>query len=380
MQTSRGAVRCRCALVLAFVALISMRVTAQDDVLAKARQAATSGHRADALHILEERLATTPRDVDARLLYGLVLSWEGRYDDARPVLQEVLAQAPGYADARVALMNVEYWSGRSSEARELADEILVTDPGNAQARVVRERLTLRPWEAGASYSVDSFDDGSDPWHEATISLTRKTRVGSLIVRGSRAERFGEEDQLGEVDFYPRFRPGTYAYISAGVTPGPVLYPQYRLAFDLYQSLGRGFEASGGARYLDFDNPATIYAATLSKYIGNWMFTGKLYYVPGSGDLDATSASTSGHGGFRRYFGSDGTSFVGVAYSHGFNVEEVRNIVDLATLHADTIRGEFDRRLHAPLRIYGSASVSRQERAARPTLRQFNVTGGFLVLF
>ena len=49
----------------------------------------------DALHILEERLAAAPRDVDARLLYGLVLSWEGRYDDARPVLQQVLSQAPG---------------------------------------------------------------------------------------------------------------------------------------------------------------------------------------------------------------------------------------------------------------------------------------------
>jgi YaiO family outer membrane protein len=376
MQNSRGAVQCRCALVLAFVVLICVRATAQDDVLAKARQAATSGHRADALHILEDRLAAAPRDVDARLLYGLVLSWEGRYDDARPVLQEVLAQAPGYADARVALMNVEYWSGRSSEARELADEILVSDPGNTQARVVRERLALRPWEAGASYSVDSFDDGTDPWREATISLTRKTRVGSLILRGSRAERFGEEDQLGEVDFYPRFRPGTYAYLSAGVTPGPVLYPRYRLAFDLYQSLGRGFEVSGGARYLDFESPATIYVATLSKYIGNWMFTGKLYHVPGSGDLD----STFGQGGFRRYFGGDGTSYVGVTYSHGFSVEEVRNVVDLATLHADTIRGEFDRRLHAPLRLYGSASVSRQERAIRPTLRQINVTGGLLVLF
>jgi YaiO family outer membrane protein len=376
MPTSRGAVQCRCALVLAFVLLSCTRAAAQDDVLAKARQAATSGHRADALQILEERLAVAPRDVDARLLYGLVLSWEGRYDDARPVLQQVLAQAPGYADARVALMNVEYWSGRSSAARELADEILVTDPGNAQARVVRERLTLRRWEAGASYSVDSFDDGTDPWHEAAISLTRKTRVGAVILRGNRAERFDEVDQLGEVDFYPRFRPGTYAYISAGVAPDPVLYPRYRVAFDLYQSLGRGFEVSGGGRYLDFEEPATIYAAALSKYLGNWMLTGKLNYIPGSGDLN----STSGYGGARRYFGGDGTSFVGVAYSHGFNVEEVRNLVDLATLHADTIRGEFDRKLHASLRLYGSASVSRQERASAPALRQINVTGGFLVLF
>ena len=80
----------------------------------------------------------------------------------------------------------------------------------------------------ASYSVDSFDDGTDPWRDASISLTRKTRVGSLIVRGTRAERVNEEDQLGEVDFYPRFRPGTYAYVSAGFTPSPVLSRNFAL--------------------------------------------------------------------------------------------------------------------------------------------------------
>ena len=71
---------------------------------------------ADALRLRESHLNETPRDVDARLLYGLVLSWEGRYDEARPALQQVLTQAPTYADARVALMNLEYWSGHSAAA------------------------------------------------------------------------------------------------------------------------------------------------------------------------------------------------------------------------------------------------------------------------
>jgi len=57
--------------------------------------------------LLEAHLAQAPEDVDARLLYGLVLSWEKRYDAARPVLQQVLTRAPEYTDARVALMNVE---------------------------------------------------------------------------------------------------------------------------------------------------------------------------------------------------------------------------------------------------------------------------------
>ena len=85
---------------------------------------------------------------------------------------------------------------------------------------------------------------------------------------------------------------------------PSLYPQYRVAFDLYQSLGRGFEASGGARYLDFSAITQIYVGTLTKYVGNWMWTGKVYYVPGEGDLHSNTYV----GGFRRYFGGDGTSY------------------------------------------------------------------------
>ena len=88
---------------------------------------------------------------------------------------------------------------------------------------------------------------------------------------------------------------------------------------MYQSLGKGFEVSGGARYLDFGSITEIYVGTLTKYIGNWMLTGKVYHVPAERDLD----STSYHGGFRYYFGSDGTSYVAVNYGHGFSQEEVR---------------------------------------------------------
>ena len=44
---------------------------------------ATNGHRPEALQALEDYLHGSPHDPDARVLYGLVLSWEGRYDDAR---------------------------------------------------------------------------------------------------------------------------------------------------------------------------------------------------------------------------------------------------------------------------------------------------------
>ena len=95
------------SLVFLSAVLVAPCAAGQDDILTKARAAATSGRAEDALRMLQSHLDEAPRDVDARLLYGLVLSWEKRYDEARPVLQQVLTQAPGYTDARVALMNVE---------------------------------------------------------------------------------------------------------------------------------------------------------------------------------------------------------------------------------------------------------------------------------
>src|SRR5262249_33779930 len=182
--------------IVALLLFSAARVSAQDDVLTRARAEATSGRRGEALAMLEAHLAEAPRDVDARLLYGLVLSWEGRYGEARPALEQVLAQAPDYTDARVALMNVEYWSRPSAAAREQADRILAKNPGNPTARAVREKLDAanRPWWANTSYTLDAFNDGTDPWHELMFYLTRRTQAGTAIVRISVAQRFGQTDQ------------------------------------------------------------------------------------------------------------------------------------------------------------------------------------------
>ena len=113
---------------------------------------------------------------------------------------------------------------------------------------------------------------------------------------------------------------------------------------------------------------------MTKYAGNWMLTGKVYFIPAE-----PSDSTSYHGVVRRYFGSDGTSFLGVGYSHGFSREEIRNLTDLITLDSDTVRGEFDWRLGARLRAAASGSTSRQERAIGP-LRQNTVSASLRVIF
>lgn len=360
------------------VCLSALPLSAQDDVIARARAAASGGDRAAGLALLETHLAASPRDADARLVYGLILSWDGRYDDARRALQDVLVQAPDYVDARVALMNVEWWSGRLAEARAQVRAVLTRDAGNAQARHVLQRLDAqtRPWTFGATFTRDTFNDDREPWRESALSLGRETPVGSLIVRGSQADRFGLTDRQVEVEFYPTLRPGTYAFVGIGLGSEQILYPESRVSVDLYQGLGRGLEVSGGYRRLGFAATTHIYLATLTKYAGNWMLTGKASVVPDNllGD------SWSYHATARRYFGAAGTSFIGAGYSHGFSREEPRGAGDLIRVDADTVRGQAEVDVTERLRLSISGSTSRQERALREPLWQTTFGAGLKIRF
>jgi YaiO family outer membrane protein len=380
------------------------RATADDDLPSRARAMAGNGQRPEAIRLLREHLGAVPADHDARVLLGLVLSWEGQYDEARTTLRLVLEQDPGHGDALPALMNVEIWDGhperadamavsltapgarvsapiflgraralaamhRTAEARELVRRVLRSRTSNEEALRLLDVFDadLRRWEAQSGYTSDWFSDSSrEAWHEAWVSLKRETRVGAVIGRISRAERFGLVDGLFEIDVYPRFRPGTYAYVNVGVAGNDRLYPDYRAGVDLYQSLGNGFEASAGFRRLQFSEPVTIYVGSVSKYHGDWLFTGRTYVTP-----DTLGPSVSLHGIARRYFGAGGTDYVGFRYSHGRSKEEIQSLDDLALLHADALAGELDTRMAGRLGVNLQGSFSRKERAAREAMRHYS---------
>lgn len=367
------------SLVVALVgiALFATGAAAQDDVIARARAAASAGNRGEAISMLQDHLKSTPNDVDARLIYGLVLSWDGKYDDARRELTQVLAQAPNYLDARVALMNVEWWSGNTDRARELVRTVLAVDPGNAQARLVKQRIDAKthPWFVGGDAVTDSFSD-RESWREFDVKVGRDTPIGSLTVRANQAYRFGLSDQQVDVEFYPTFRAGTYAFVGIGFGADDELYPDHHLAFDLYQSFGHGWEISGGYRKLAFSETTHIYLGTLTKYVGNWMLTGKVMVVPN----ELTGNSWSYHGVARWYFGDLGTSYLGAGYTHGFSREEPRSEGDLLRVDADTVRGNGEIDITERLRFSFSTSTSRQERAALPAFWQTTLSSGVTLRF
>jgi len=382
---------------------------AQDDVLAKARGLAVKGQRAEAVLLLRDTVGHTPGDSDARVLLGTILSWEGQFDEARQQLDVVLAGSPTHGDALPAAINVELWSGHpgraeeltrrglrqhpgnptyllararallalksSTEARDAVERLLAIDPRNAQGKALEKDLqaSLRVWQVRADTSYDAFSDRGS-WRESQLSLGRATPLGSVLVRGSRAQRFGLMDSQVEVEMYPRLRPGTYAYVAGAYAPDALLYPRYRYAADLYQSLGAGFEGSAGFRRLGFGSGVNIYTGSLSKYYGAWLFTGRTFITPNN-----AGTSRSLHASVRRYFGSAG-AYVGMRYGRGAGREEFRTLNDFEVLDSEAGAADATVVLRGRLLLNLTGAYSREDRVARPALRGYSVSTGLGVRF
>jgi YaiO family outer membrane protein len=379
-----------------------------EDVVSAARKLATTGRRAEALQMLDQRLAEKRTDSDARVLRGVILSWEGRYDDARRDLEMVLAQHRDHGDALPALINVEMWSDHPERAEELArdtlrrdptnpdlllarakalkalkrdrealDEVqrlLLVDPGNQKVAEMKTDLgdSLRKWSASFDHSTEWFSDGRTPWSEEQVQLSRDTGIGSVFARFDRANRFGLTSQMVEIDAYPHFRRGTYAYLNVGYSPDAILYPQTRLAADLYQSLGHGFEASGGIRQLHFGGNIRIYTASVTKYYGEWMFTGRTYLTP-----DVVGTSRSGQLQVRRYLGSS-TDYISLRIGYGSAPSEVTSLTDIQILNSQSFAGEINHAIGRRFMIQGHFGYSYEDRIGITGLHHYlaDVTGYF----
>src|SRR5260370_6082985 len=130
------------AITLSLLLCGALYAAPAEDLLTQSRRLATTGHRAEALAALRSQLAERPSDLDCRTLYGIVLSWESRYDEAREALEAVLASSPGYYDALLALIRLELWADRPVRAEQLTRQGLLNDPNDASLVVLKVRALL----------------------------------------------------------------------------------------------------------------------------------------------------------------------------------------------------------------------------------------------
>ena len=142
----------------------------QEDALKHARELAFNKQRTEALTLLEDHLRQTPADTDARTFYGIVLSWEGRYDQARHELETVLEQYPDHGDALLVVHDVEVVVGAAGPA-------VVLEPADVSGDL--HEIALPP------------DELDDPFAGGVVEVVGvHRRLGSEGLGGERGQPVG----------------------------------------------------------------------------------------------------------------------------------------------------------------------------------------------
>jgi YaiO family outer membrane protein len=348
---------------LCVILIVAAPLSRAADVLADARALSASGHRVEAEQLLEKSLQDSPGDPDYRLLYALMLSWDGRYDDARTQFEMVLEKHPDYTDAVKGLINVELWSGHPDRAERIAarqlerkgpnSELLLVQakaliaqhrerdaldvlhrllaydplyqPGADAERDLRE--SMNTWRVDYTHTYEVFQHLAGAWNENDVSVGRSTPIGSAFVTFMRADRYGLHSNLTEATWYPHIRPGTYAYLGFGYSHDGTLFPYYRIGAEIFQSLPAGMEASAGYRRFGFLSGTNMYTGSVGKYLGKWLVSTRFFISPdqlGSTKTVAVSA--------RRFLHHQG-DYVDFRFGTGASPFDPRSLYELQHLKA-----------------------------------------------
>lgn len=248
-----------------------------------------NGDPAQAIALLEHWLTVEPRDVDARLQYGLALLDLGRLAEATIAFRAVLEQAPSYDDARIALARIAQRRGDRAGARAALGPV---PAGNQEAALLRAQLSA-PGVARLALSLDAsrtrLSRGQPSWREIDGQVTFTPKPGlALTGRVEASRRFGLNDTYGEGQISARLSPTVSSYVLAGWTPHADYRPQWQVGTGGGLVLRRGSYATSltlDLRYARYRSGriATINPGFEQHLFGDrgW-FTGQLISVVDKG--------------------------------------------------------------------------------------------------
>jgi len=185
----------------------------------------------------------------------------------------------------------------------LMSPLLCPLPALAQTKTRPIDVLARPSEPDEprnrveiNYEYENFDRDFSPWHWVSLEYRRRFDWGTLLPRVNWARRFDDEAFQYEIDAYPKLTKKTYMYLNFGVAEES-FFPTRRYGAEIFFSLPKGFEASGGLRRLEFDNKTVhILTGSVGYYRGNYYYAARPWISSKPGD---TSVSLSLL--LRRYF-------------------------------------------------------------------------------
>ena len=316
-----------------------------DQKFKEARELAFDGNREESISLCKHILEYYPKYDDVRIFLSRIYLWEKQLDKARLVLLnsfdkerestinlflDIELQANNYEKVidianrglKNSPNNDEFLYKKALALNKLGDtkgagesinRILNLNPSHKKAVSMRNLIELAGMNnyVSINYDLNLFDSNFDPWHLASVDISRKFEFGSLIFRTNYASRFNKNGYQFETDGYIRFLDGIYSYINFGYSPSN-LFPDFRFGIEPYFKLAFAMEISIGYRYLLFDKKGVnLYTGHLGKYLGNYWISIRPFISP-----KIESTGFSGIFIIRRYF-ADSDNYLSLLGGMGF---------------------------------------------------------------
>lgn len=227
----------------------------------------------------------------------------------------------------------------------LAALVVPADPVVAQTRYYE-------WSA-TRYEATFLDDGSDPWHAASVEVgARRVRL-SAVGRVNYASRFGREAVQIEGEAYPAWPGLGYAYLALGWSPEGAPFPEVRAAAEFFAALPSAFEASLGYIHNEYEGGAVpIWAGSLGKYVGNYWLSVRPYWLPEQEELSVALVG-------RRYLHA-GDEFVTMRLVRGTAPETLASAADAARVESYSLIADAQLRVARRWLVLPQASFTTEE--------------------
>lgn len=341
--------------ILLYTALSAQELSS-DELFTRARnEAFENKNYPAAVELAKQALNQSPDYTDISIFLGRLYTWDKNVASAREVFRGLEQKEVRDEDFYLAYASLEYWNDDYAKALEIlekglqynaksealwmlkakihnsADEyeasqvainqLLELNAENAEARamlVQLQSLTAKN-SVGISYGFTHFDTQFDQdWHTAGLSYKRATKLGSVILKGNYAYKFGESGTQVELEAYPRISPTFYLYLGAGFSGDVGIFPKYRTGASLNANLPKSFEAEIGYRQLYFSENILLYTAAIGKYYKNWWFNLRTYITPDSSNISHSYTATA------RYYTKGAQDYFSVQAGTGISPDDNRN--------------------------------------------------------
>jgi YaiO family outer membrane protein len=365
-----------CLILLFPLTLYCQQNLSSDELFLKARNAAfEQKDYTTAIALAKQALEQSPNYTDISVFLGRIYTWKKDLVSARKIYADLEARNVQDEDFFVAYASLEYWNDQYKRAIEILDKglgynpesetllllkakinysndnyldaektvntLLSINPKNTDARALSIKINdfISKNAIGVTYNFSHFDKQfSDNWHIIALSYKRITPIGSVILRGNYASKFGRSGTQLELEAYPKLSKILYLYVGAGYSKDVGIFPKYRTGVSLNANLPHSFEAEIGYRQLYFTNNIFLYTASVGKYYKDYWFNLRTYITPDSKNISQSYTATI------RYYTKSANDYFAFQIGRGISPEDyLNNLLQNETFKLKTFKigGEYD---------------------------------------